>query len=445
MRLKNSFLKKLSPTKKKVVFNVYWATLGKVVTMSGALFVGILVARYLGPEKYGLMNYIISYVAIFMVISNFGLDNIEIRELSKNQEKKNTLLGTSFRIRIVLAFIVYVLILVTTFFYESDAETRVMILSYSFCVFVQPFNIIRNYFTSIVQNEYIVKSEILRTILGGSIKILLLLYNVELFWFVLASAFDFILVASGYFLAYSKKIGKLSSWSYDFTFAKYLLKESFPLLLSGAAIVVYQKIDHVMINNLIDSEALGYYATANKFLNVFIFIPLIITQTLTPIIIRKKEKNINEYYRDRQKMVNLILWVGIILAIFVSSTSYYLISYSFGSKYSPAISVLQILSLKIVFMTLSFSTGQIIIIEGLQKWAIIRDLIGGVVCISCNLIFIPHFGIIGAAYVSILTLLATNILSCLVIKPYFFLLDIIWKSFILGWKDLWYIKRYLIK
>jgi O-antigen/teichoic acid export membrane protein len=94
-------------------------------------------------------------------------------------------------------------------------------------------------------------------------------------------------------------------------------------------------------------------------------------------------------------------------------------------------------------MTLSFSTGQIIIIEGLQKWAIFRDLIGGVVCVSFNILLIPHLGIIGAAYVSLITLVATNILSCLVIKPYFFLLDIIWKSVILGWKDLWYIKKYI--
>jgi O-antigen/teichoic acid export membrane protein len=443
MKLLNNFTDNLSPTKKKVVSNIYWATTGKFVTMTGALFVGILVARYLGPEKYGIMNYVISYVAIFMVISNFGLDNIEIRELSKNNENKNVILGTSFRLRFVLAFIVYLLILITILVFESDLNTKIMILSYGLCVFVQPFNIIRNYFTSIVQNEYIVKSEILRTILGGAIKILLLLGNANLIWFVLAASFDFVLVSSGYFLAYTKKIGKLKSWFFDSAMAKYLLKESFPLLLSGAAIIVYQKIDHVIIKNLIDNEALGYYATANKFVNIFIFLPLIITQTLTPIIIRKKEKNINEYIRDRQKMVNLILWSGIILAIFVSLTSYYVIIYSFGSEYEPAIPVLKVLSIKIVLMTLSFSTGQIIIIEGLQKWAIFRDLIGGVVCVSFNILLIPHLGIIGAAYVSLITLVATNILSCLVIKPYFFLLDIIWKSVILGWKDLWYIKKYI--
>lgn len=61
---------------------------GKIVNMAGTLLVGILVARYLGPEQYGLMNYVISYVSIFSVLSTFGLDNIEIRELSRKPENK---------------------------------------------------------------------------------------------------------------------------------------------------------------------------------------------------------------------------------------------------------------------------------------------------------------------------------------------------------------------
>ena len=45
----------LSPTKEKVVRNVIWAVIGKVVTLLGGLLVGIFVARYLGPEQYGLI------------------------------------------------------------------------------------------------------------------------------------------------------------------------------------------------------------------------------------------------------------------------------------------------------------------------------------------------------------------------------------------------------
>ena len=73
----------LSDSQRKIASNVIWSLGGKTVNMASALFVGILVARYLGPENYGIMNYVISYVAIFTVFATFGLDNIEIRELTR--------------------------------------------------------------------------------------------------------------------------------------------------------------------------------------------------------------------------------------------------------------------------------------------------------------------------------------------------------------------------
>ena len=70
----------LSSNGRLIAKNIYWSLLSKVVNMVSALFVGILVARYLGPEQFGLMNYVVSYVSIFLILASFGFDNIEIRE-----------------------------------------------------------------------------------------------------------------------------------------------------------------------------------------------------------------------------------------------------------------------------------------------------------------------------------------------------------------------------
>ena len=53
--LLKKFTQRLSDNRKKIFFNIFWAVTGKIVNMAGALFVGILVARYLGPSQYGLM------------------------------------------------------------------------------------------------------------------------------------------------------------------------------------------------------------------------------------------------------------------------------------------------------------------------------------------------------------------------------------------------------
>lgn len=183
--------------------------LGKVVTLMSTLFVGVLVARYLGPEQYGLMNYIISIVGLYTVFSTFGTTEIIIRELSKKDLPTTVILGTSFIVRLALAFLTLFAIGIYLFFSDESVEVSGMILIYSSSIIFISFDVIRHYFTSIIQNEYVVKSEIARTIIGAGIKIVLLLLEAPLIAFVAALAFDFVLLASGYVLAYHKQVGRI--------------------------------------------------------------------------------------------------------------------------------------------------------------------------------------------------------------------------------------------
>lgn len=440
----DKYRNKLSENKKKVFANLFWAMLGKVVNMAGALLVGILVARYLGPSQYGLMNYVISYVALFTIISSFGLDDIEIRELSKYPENRNKILGTCFRIRLTFATLALLLIIITLLIYKTDKFTTCMILLYSVTLYTGCFNIIRNFFTSIVKNEFVVKSEITRTLIGACIKIFLLWIKAPLEYFIAATMFDTILVASGYFISYKKVIGQISEWKFDRTKVAFYIKEAFPLVLSGAAVIVYQRIDQVMIGNMIDKESVGYFATAGKFLDLILFLPMVLTQTITPLLVRAKESNIDEYNQKKQQFVNVVVWVSIILSTFVSLCAYWLIILTFGEKYLLAVPILQIMAFKTVGMALSSSSGQIIIMERIQKWAFIRNLIGCIICVGLNLILIPMYGVIGSAWVTIVTVVFTGCFANIFIPPYHGILKMQLKALTLGWKDIINIK-YMLK
>ena len=95
----------ISEKKRKALTNIAWALCGKIVSLASVLVVGIIVARYLGREQYGIMNYVISFVAIFQVFSDFGLDHIQIREESKDPARKDVIIGTVFALKIMFAFI----------------------------------------------------------------------------------------------------------------------------------------------------------------------------------------------------------------------------------------------------------------------------------------------------------------------------------------------------
>lgn len=434
---------KFSDNAIKITKNVSWAIAGKTVSLLGSLLVGIFVARYLGPEQYGLMNYVISYVCIFQVFATFGLDSIQIREESKHPEERDVIIGTAFTIKIVLAVITLAAVAVSVMITETDSFTRWMIMLYSLSIVLNSLNVIRNHFTSLVWNEYVVKTEISRTVIGALIKIGLLFAEAGLGWFIAVYTFDFVLLASGYCTSYRLKIGMMKLWRFDIKWAKHLVTQSFPLMLTGAAVMIYQRIDQVMIGKMIDSASVGQFSVASKFVEVLIFVPTIIAQTVAPILIRTKEKDGDEYKKESQMFMNITIWGSFFLALVTSLISYYLVIWTFGKAYLPAVLILQILSFKAVSVALSNCAGQLLIIEGLQKYAILRDGFGCVICVIFNLLLIPRFGVIGAAVVAILSNLSAGYIADLFIPQYRHLFRMQTKALLFGWKDILKIKTLL--
>lgn len=432
----NHILDRFSTNKRIIVTNIAWALLGKVITSFGVFFVGILVARYLGPEKYGLMNYVISFVTLFTIIAEFGFGSITVRELAKNPLQQNEIMGTTFWMRIIFSVVAFLLVVFIGFIYHSDKETIIMIASYSLFLLTTPFTVIRNYFTSIVQNKYVVLSEISRTCVGAVIKICLLYFEMPLMYFICAAAFDFFLVAGGYVFSYNAKIGRMLDWKFDVEFAKFLCSESWPLALSSSAVVIYQKIDQVMIKNMVSDMSVGYFATATSFLALVLFLPGVFAQTITPMLVKQKKENEIVYLKKRQTFANVMVWGTIIASVLISLCSYWIVKLTYGDAYLAAVPVLQILAWKTLGASLSEASGHLIIIEGIQKWAFFRNLFGCVTCVVLNLFFIPLWGIAGSAFVAVITTLITGFLSLAIIPPYREIFKVEVRAIFLGWRDL---------
>ncbi|MDP2093412.1 MAG: flippase [Hydrogenophaga sp.] len=431
--IKNLIMKfSLSDSRIRVFRNIIWAVIGKTVNILSGLFVGVLVARYLGPEQYGLMSYVISYVTLFSIIASFGFDNIEIRELAKNNQPKEQILGTALCLRLFLAICTVALIAFSVFLFEADEFTLWMIVIYSFSLILNSFSIIRNYFTSMVNNEYVVKTEIARTTIGAGIKIGLLLLKAPLEWFIIAVTFDFFIVATGYIYSYREKVGSFKQWTFNRDIAVYQIKESFPLLLSGAAIIVYQTVDQIMIRNMIGNAAVGQYVVAAKLAEFIVFIPMIISQTIAPILVKARMDDLNIYEAKRRQFFDIIIWSTVFFSLILSLCAAPLINLLYGDKYFEAIPVLQIVAWKAIFAAMFASSGQIIIIEHKHKLAALRNLIGCFFNILLNLLLIPIMGLTGAAFVSIFTLLITGYLSHAVISPYKFIFHIQTNSIVFG-------------
>ena len=433
----------ISAKKKKALTNIAWAISGKIVSLTGVLVVGIIVARYLGQEQYGIMNYVVSFVAIFQVFADFGLDFIQIREESKNPADKDRIIGTTFALKLFFALLTLVAILITTLLFESDSRIRCYIMIYAVSVILNTTWVSRNHFTSIVWNEYVVKTEISRTLIGMAIKIGFVLLKLPLIWFIFSLVIDSMLLAVGYTGSYIRKIDSIRKWRYDKEMAIFMLKQSFPLLLSGAAIVLYNRIDQVMIGNMIDNSHLGVYSVAVRFTELLVFVPTIIAQTISPILVEVRQKDADRYEELSRVFMNVTVAVCILLAVFTSLLSYPIVKYTFGQTYIGAASVLSILAFKVVGDALSQTSGQLMIIEGIQKYASIRNIIGCVTCVVLNWFFITRYGIHGAAYVAIITIFVSGTLADYIIPSYRKIFFKQVKAITVGWMDIIHIKKLL--
>lgn len=434
----------LSSNGRLIAKNIYWSLLSKVVNMVSALFVGILVARYLGPEQFGLMNYVVSYVSIFLILASFGFDNIEIREEARTPEQKDKLIGTTFWLRIVLSCITMTLIVFTAIVTESDQYTIAIIALYALSVIFSAFDVIRNYFTSQVMNEYVAKVSIARTVVACALKLVLVMLNASLTWFIAVLTFETLLQAQGFYIAYSKTVGTVRQWFFDKNVAVFMLKQSFPLLLSGAAAYIFLRIDQVMIGKMISNASVGYFSVATKIVEILLFVPTIIIQTISPMLVKIKKKDELQYKQRSQQVLNVTVWASIALSIITSLLAYYMIIEAFGPAYQLAVIPLQILSFKTIGTTLNVISGQFLIIDGLQKYFVIRSLSGCIACVVLNLLVIPTYGIVGVCVIACITQLIAGWFIHLFIpiyRPVFFMQC---KSLLWGWKDVFRLKSIFI-
>jgi O-antigen/teichoic acid export membrane protein len=381
----------------KYLKNTSWLLGEKILRMTLGLFVGIWVARYLGPEQFGLFSYAQSFVALFAAIATLGLDGIVVRELIESENKRNQLLGTAFILKLTGAFFVLVLLGLSVFLQSNDYQTSMIIFVVASATIFQSFNVIDFYFQSKVLSKYVVYSNVFSLLLSSVIKVILILNEAPLIAFAYVILFDSLVLTSGFIYFYLQNKLSIFSWSFDKNWAKSLLKDSWPLILSGLVISMYMKIDQVMIKNMLGNADVGQYSAAVRLSEIWYFIPMVISSSLFPAILNARKISKELYYSRIQQLYDMMAWMAITIAIPMTFLSGWVVDLLYGAQFSEAGGVLIIHIWSAVFVFLGVASSKWFIAEGLQRYSLYRTLTGAILNIGLNLVLIPGYGIYGAA------------------------------------------------
>ena len=382
--------------------NTSWLFAEKILRMVVGLFVGIWAARYLGPEQFGLFSYAQAFVGLFAAIAGLGLDGIIVRELVKNPSKQAVLLGTAFYLKLIGALLVLLALAGTVTLSHQDSLTTWLIFIIASSTVFQSFNVVDFFFQAKVLSKYVVYANIISLLISSFVKIGLILTNASLIAFAWVILFDSVILMLG-FVYYFQRHAKLNIKRLNFSKATAinLLKDSWPLILSGLVISIYMKVDQIMIKEMLDAEAVGQYVAAVRLSEAWYFIPMVIASSLFPAIINAKKVSKEIYYAQLQKLYDLMVWIAIAIALPMTFLSDWVIDLLYGVQYDQSGAILMIHIWAAVFVFLGVASSRWFIVENLQKYSLYRTLAGALINVMLNYILIPIYGIYGAAYATL--------------------------------------------
>ena len=388
---------------KRYFANTSWLLFERISRMVITLLVGIYIARYLGPSNYGLLSYAQSFVVLFSAIATLGLDNIVVRDLVGNEKKRDELLGVTFILKVAGSILLLGILAVVVRFTTNDNFTNLLIFIIALAIIFQSFNAIDFYFRSKVLAKYAVYARTASVVSSAIIKFLLIYFKMGLIYFAAVTVIESVILAIVLIIMYTKQKLNIFNWRIKFDLAKRLLKDSWPLILSGIAISIYMRIDQVMIKEMVDTKGVGNYAVAVRLSEVWYFIPMAITSSVFPAIINAKKIGEKLYYGRLQKLYDLMTWLAVGIALPITFLANDIIRLLFGIQYQDAAGVLRIYIWAGIFVFLGVASSQYLIAENYTRVSFFVTFMGMIANVILNIILIPKYGINGAATATLLS------------------------------------------
>ena len=267
-----------------VIVNTFWLVGDKVLRLAIGLFVGIWVARYLGPEQFGLLNYAISFVGLFGSLASLGLDGVVVRRLTVSNQDAMPILVSAFALKLIGGMTAFVFAVFGSWLLRpTDLQFHWFVGIISLGMLLQAFDVVDFWFQSQVQSRNVVLAKNTAFLSLAAAKIWLISIGAALSAFVWAVPAEILLGAMGLVFRYQFRCReKIGHWQFNWSKAIQLLAEAYPLFFSSVAVAIYMRIDQILLGQMIGERAVGIYAAAVRISEMWYFIPLALASSFAP-------------------------------------------------------------------------------------------------------------------------------------------------------------------
>lgn len=416
-----------------------------------------VLTKYFSPEWYGEYNKIYNYLGIFAFLADLWLYTLTIREISKDQSKAEKIIGNMMSLRLILWIFVMIFAFWLAFllpWYSSHATLFWIIIVAFFTI----FNLLNSSVMSLMQAFMKIEFSMISTIVSRSIQIVLMILVLFLafpqsnitdfqapFLWILVCGTLWALIQYVMNLYYARKIAKIS-FLWDLDFMKKMFFQSLPYGIALFLSVVYFKIDIIFLSFLLPQEIANYsiamYSLPMKIIEVLMVLWVFYLNAVLP--------HLSEYFHNfnAQKIQEILnksmiflgsfgMFVLVMWFLFQEHLLQIIATeeYINNSLWYSSLDVFGVVLGVLVFYFFSSLGNYICIASKNEKKLLYINGIITLVNIIGNIIFIPKYGFMGAAYVTLFSQILLSIILYVVVKKIIdFSFDFIslWKIFLFG-------------
>ncbi|EKF86488.1 flippase [Methanobacterium formicicum] len=390
-------------TTQKIAKNTSLLLISQVLSFLLAFFYTLNYANYLGAAGFGIISAALALAGILTIFTDLGLTTLTVREVARDKSLASKYIGNITIIKLIFSIVTLIatFIIVQLFVHDQQSSTVIYIITTALI-----FGVISGTFSAAFQAyqkmEYQSIATVLYSILMFAGIYIAIYYNSNILAFAMVFLIiNFLILLFNIAICLWKFV--VPRFELDLKLWKSLIIESYPLAVSSIFAVIAFKIDTIMLSFLAGDVSTGLYSAAYKLLEALMFIPSVYATAILPVFskfhIDSRESLQFSYY----KSFKYLSMLGIPIAVGTTLLANEIILLLFQSGYIQAIPILQILIWAIPIIFVSYVIGASIISINRQHETMRISFICMLLNVILNLIFIPKYGYIGAAVVTVIT------------------------------------------
>ncbi len=383
----------------RLVQNTGLSLVSELVNRTANVILFVLVSRLLGVGEAGQYSVAFSYTLIATRLTFWGLDQLLIRDSSKDAEKLDKIFNNSLLTRSGLAIIVWFALAEITklTLIQADAKTRIIVIL--FAVSTLPETV-----SNLCESVYIARERLhlvvlVRTLvtaakLAGAAIVLLTGYGLmAVAWVVNVASFGGMVFNLA--LVYRRFVGL--QVGLDLHFSARQMKVAWPLALSGALYILNNRLDILVLSLFVSEAEIGIYSAAVTVISALLLVSHAYRIAVFPAMARLFATNREALNKLCVYSVKYMVILSLPLAVLLPFSGA-LISTVLGNEFRSTSQILAVMAWLLPLLFLNVPIARLLVVADRQRIAASSMTLQLVANTALCLILVPKYGTLGAAW-----------------------------------------------